>query len=494
LPTLSVVVTGPAGDDASLLASLTALADPCRHAGAELLLATPAAASAAVRRRLPPACRVLSVDPAASTPALRLAGVRAASGDVVFFVDGAEPAQERRVIDRLEGRRISVMSSDSRTAHETGREDSVTPLSVIMPAHQSEAVLPRTLEALRASDLPAARWELIVVDDASTDDTAAIASLFADVLLRIPLCAHGPAYARNRGFEISVGAAVLFIDADVEVNADTLRRFASALETESSASAIVGSYDPRSTAPGIVSQYRNLLHCYMHREGAGDADAFWAAGGAIRRSAFAQSGMYDEWHYSRPTIEGVELGQRMRALGHRIVVRPDIRVTHLKTWSLRSAISSDLRDHGVPWMRLAIQQWGRKGDRISPRAVERINTIGTWIALVSLLMGAVVGDPRWVMTMVISLLPVLFANRRLYAYFERERGVAFALAVIPLHLLYYVLLGVAAMSASALHVLVGDPRPAPVVEAFAEVGHETWPPVPNRLRTLATMHPSAARG
>ncbi len=40
-------------------------------------------------------------------------------------------------------------------------------LSVIVPAHNATGVLPRSLGALRNSDLPRDRWELVVVDDGS---------------------------------------------------------------------------------------------------------------------------------------------------------------------------------------------------------------------------------------------------------------------------------------------------------------------------------------
>jgi glycosyltransferase involved in cell wall biosynthesis len=324
-------------------------------------------------------------------------------------------------------------------------------------------------------------WELIVVDDASRDDTATVAAQFADILVRIPKRPHGPAYARNRGFEMSLGAWVVFLDADVCVRSGTFPELARATALRGDVGAIVGSYEALTPAPGIVSTYRNLAQHYAHQESAGDVETFWSACGAVRREVFAEAGMYDEWHFQRPMIEDLELGQRIRALGHRILVVPSIQASHLKRWSLLSAIICDLRDHAVPWMRLLLRQRQFRDDRISLRAIERINRIGTWIAVSALLLGSVFGDPRWVLSAGIALLPVIFANRRLYAFFERERGVLFTLAAIPLHLLYYVLLGISIVIATALHLLVGDPRPAPIVEAYAEMGIESWPPVPNKL-------------
>ncbi|MGQ0714524.1 MAG: glycosyltransferase [Gemmatimonadaceae bacterium] len=478
------------GDDAAFDA-LAGLVEPCRHAGAELILATSVATDPTGIHRLAPQCRLVSGEPGAAPADLRLAGARAASGDVVLFVDDVRSEQWQRIVERLDARRISVVGALPRTTPAAGVPVS-TMLSVIVPAHDAATILPETLGALRSSDLPVARWELIVVDDASTDETAAIASQFADVVVRIPQRAHGPSYARNRGFEAALGTWAVFLDADVKVKSETLRSLAAECMRESTVGAIVGSYDAACPAPGIVAQYRNLLHHYAHRECAGDVESFWAACGAVRSDVFADAGMFDEWHYPRPMIEGVELGQRIRGMGRRIVVTPHIQATHLKSWSLLSAIVSDLRDHAVPWMRLLMRQRVPSSDRISLNAIERINRVGTWIALIALCIGSITGDPRWVLTMGIALLPVIFANRRLYSFFERQRGPLFALAVIPLHLLYYVLLALAIIVASVLHLLVGDPRPAPVIEAYAEVGFETWPPVPNRRAELPVF-PRTAR-
>ena len=72
-------------------------------------------------------------------------------------------------------------------------------VSVVFPAHRASHFLLRSLAALAASDLPREQWELIVVDDASGDDTPSVAAEYADTVVRLPGSLHEPAYARNRG-------------------------------------------------------------------------------------------------------------------------------------------------------------------------------------------------------------------------------------------------------------------------------------------------------
>jgi glycosyltransferase involved in cell wall biosynthesis len=360
-------------------------------------------------------------------------------------------------------------------------------LSVIVPAHNAAHVLPHSLGALCRSDLPREEWELIVVDDASTDATVSIATRYADRVVELrtarPL---GPAYARNRACEVAHGEVFVFIDADVCVHSDTLRRFARLFAEDSTVGAVFGSYDANPAAPGLVSQYRNLLHHYGHYCGRGDTETFWAGCGAVRRAVFIDAGMFDEWHYPRPQIEDIELGGRIRALGYRIVLRPDIQGTHLKRWTFTDMIRTDLWDRGVPWTRLLVQQRTMtRAATLNLKSIERVKTLLAWVALVCFAFAAVTRELGLVIAAVVSLFAVLAASIDLYAFLVRVRGWRFALSVVPLHLLYYTLNGVSVTVGWLLHHLFGEPRPDPVIEAYVELGILRDPPVPSRPRNRA---------
>lgn len=352
-------------------------------------------------------------------------------------------------------------------------------LSVIVPAYQGQRVLPLSLAALRASTLPRQAWELIVVDDASLDDTAVVAAEHADTVVRLPGKPRGPAYARNRGFEVARGEVIVFVDADVCVHTDTLARFASIFANERDVGAVFGSYDLEPPDKGFVSQYRNLLHHYHHQRNAGEAQTFWAGCGAIRANVFAAAEMYDEWHFSRPQIEDIELGNRIHALGHRILLRPEIQCVHLKRWTFKGMLLTDLKDRGVPWARLLVAQGSTlKTKSLNLKTREKICTALVWLMLICIVAALWTRRPEWLFGASACLAPVLLFNRRLYAFFEQVRGFGFALGVVPLHVLYYCMNGVAAGWGWFLHQLVGGPTPDPTVEAFAEIGFKTWPPIP----------------
>lgn len=355
-------------------------------------------------------------------------------------------------------------------------------LSVIVPVHNGAPVLPRSLAALAASDLPREFWELIVVDDASADNTVELAAGLADTIARLGHRPLGPSYARNRGAEIAQGEILVFLDADVSVHPETLRQFAWLFIDDPTIDAAFGSYDDRPVAPGLVSQYRNLFHHYVHQQNRGEAETFWAGCGAVRRQVFLEVGMYNEWHFSRPQIEDIELGHRLRDYGHRIVLRPEIQATHLKRWTFRNMVSTDLKDRGVPWTRLLIKREQAAEVRsLNLRLQERVCTAVVWLAFILATVALVRLDWHWLVAAAVAVTGVLVLNIPLYRFFGRVRGFPFAIGVVPLHLVYYIINGVSVMVAFALHQTVGDPKPPASVQAFAERGVVKWPPVPRPM-------------
>ena len=364
-------------------------------------------------------------------------------------------------------------------------------VSVVLPAHRASHFLLRSLAALAASDLPREQWELIVVDDASGDDTPSVAAEYADTVVRLPGSPHGPAYARNRGCEVARGEILVFVDADVCVHPDALRQFVAALEQNPDVGAVFGSYDDRPDAPGLISQYQNLVHHFTHHRDAGESDSFWAGCGAVRRSVFEVVGMFDEWHFSRPQIEDIEFGNRVRALGHRILLRPEIQGTHLKRWQLRDVVRMNLRDRGIPWARLLAHRGAiLETESLNVRHAEKWLTASTWLSWAAIVVGLAMGDRRVWIAGIAGLALVPIANHSLMLFFARRRGPLFALGTIPLQLLYYTSNGISVILGVLLQQLIGPPLPHPTVDAFSEVGARRWPPVPRKRGETLWNHPS----
>jgi glycosyltransferase involved in cell wall biosynthesis len=84
----------------------------------------------------------------------------------------------------------------------------------------------------------------------------------------------GPAVARNLGAANAAGDILVFIDADVELRRDAIQRIRRHFEANPRLDVVFGSYDDQPAAPGLVSQFRNLLHHHTHTSHAGKASTF----------------------------------------------------------------------------------------------------------------------------------------------------------------------------------------------------------------------------
>ena len=359
-------------------------------------------------------------------------------------------------------------------------------LSVIVPAHDCAAELQQCLQALAASTLPRERWELIVIDDASGDDTAIVAAQYANLVVRLPGEPLGPDYARNRGVEVSRGALLVFLSADVCVKPHALKAFTEAFANPD-IGAISGSYE-YARRDDALTDFQALYNQFVRERAAGDIDAFYPGLGAVRRSVLQRAGGFDEWCDNRPRVAAIELGQRIRALGYRAVLDANIRAVHLRRRSFLEMVQQTLRDHGIPYevtpaARSRVANfglaWVRRREHITPSLC--------WIAIGAALLAAVAADPTpfWWATAA-GLLFIVVLNAPFYAFAASRRGGLYLATAVPLHIGGSMLVGMARFADRFARWVVGEPRPSPAIEAFAEVGLKTWPPVPIRRAPLAS--------
>lgn len=304
-------------------------------------------------------------------------------------------------------------------------------LSVIVPVYNNSNDLRDCLTAIIAASGP--DKEVIVVDDGSTDDTPQVAIDLGVRLLQLKINS-GVAAARNFGARQATGDILLFVDADVVVPSDAIVSVLGQFQNDPGLAAMFGSYDTKPRAQSTVSRYRNLLHHFVHQTGRTDASTFWAGCGAVRRSVFEEFGGFDEKRYHHPSIEDIELGNRLHKAGHRIFLDKSLQATHLKKWTLSSVIRTDVTRRAIPWARLILES-SKAPDDLNLKFGQRLSGVLVTLAFAFAVLGVL--RTELVLVSIVFLAGVVVLNRDLYQFFRRQGGLRFGLACIPLHFLYY---------------------------------------------------------
>jgi GT2 family glycosyltransferase len=311
-------------------------------------------------------------------------------------------------------------------------------LTVVMPAYNCRGMIARSLAPLIAMKERGEIAEIIVVDDGSTDGTAAAAQELGARVLATGR-RSGPAAARNIGAREAKGDILWFVDSDIIVQDGAVRPVARALGDDDYI-AVFGSYDDAPPARNFLSQYKNLVHHHYHQIGRGDATTFWAGCGAVRKEAFMSVGGFDAARYPRPSIEDIEFGYRLRAAGARIRLDPTLQGTHLKVWQLRGLLTTEIRDRALPWSRLLLAR-GEAGDELNIAITERMRALIACLLTLAVFT-SFAGLTSWWFPA--ALLGMAFAaNLELLALFRRRNGLLFAVGGVLLHQLYYLYSAVA---------------------------------------------------
>lgn len=247
----------------------------------------------------------------------------------------------------------------------------------------------------------------------------------------------GPARARNRGARAATREILLFVDADVEVPSDLAAAVAALFDASPEITAVMGSYDAAPAAPGLVSQYRNLLHHYVHQTSCTEASTFWAGCGAIRRRTFLEMGGFDE-RFARPSIEDIELGARLTRTGYAIRLAHTLQVTHLKAWGLGDMLATDLWHRAVPWSELMLRD-GRMLNDLNVRTRDRASVALAFV--VPLALAGAWRSPRWLAAAALAVTGVMGLNAGFVRFLAERRGVLFAARAVPLYWMYLLVCG-----------------------------------------------------
>ena len=152
-------------------------------------------------------------------------------------------------------------------------------VSVMVPAHNESAVIQRTVRALLRFDYPQDRYEIIVINDNSSDNTAeklaAVQAEFPDRKLIVvntdnKLGGKGKSNALNIGFSVAKGTVLAIYDADNTPEPRALRILVENLMVDESLGAVIGKFRTRNRNASLLTRFVNietLAHQCMNQAG-----------------------------------------------------------------------------------------------------------------------------------------------------------------------------------------------------------------------------------
>jgi len=309
-------------------------------------------------------------------------------------------------------------------------------ISLIIPVHNGGDNFRRCL--LSVKELRPSPEEIIVVADGDTDGSWKVAEEFDMQVLRRP-GQGGPAQARNLGAHNAKGDILFFIDADVTVPRDTIEQLVNSFQNYPDLDALIGSYDDEPFETNFLSQYRNLLHHYVHQTSNRKASTFWGACGAIRREVFLKMGGFDKG-YRHPSIEDIDLGYRLKKAGYKIYLLKEIQVKHLKHWGVLSLLKADFFFRALPWTDLILNE-GRFIDDLNLKFSSRISVMAVFMLALTFIVS--IFAPLLLVPTVFLMVLLFGLNWDLYRFFKNKRGLSFAVKTIPWHWFYFFYSGLA---------------------------------------------------
>ncbi|HZN17477.1 MAG TPA: glycosyltransferase family 2 protein [Micromonosporaceae bacterium] len=295
-------------------------------------------------------------------------------------------------------------------------------VSVVIPLYNDG----RTIELCLASVLAQTYQplEVIVVDDASTDDSAAKAARYPCTLVRAEVNG-GPGAARNLGVSHAKGDIIFFLDADMTMHPDAVANAVRLLSTTDGYGAVFGVVDSEPLLPeGPVGQYRILQYHYWRASAEGRVSGGFYALGAVTREAFDRAGWFN------PALRQTEEIDHAERLSQAYPM--------LLTSQIRGRLSDESRlgpllRKAFRRSRLRVPFYVRRG-----RAMQGMETGGRALAAVlaalALASAAVtVLYPPALLVTVAALAGSVAADLGQYTFVRRERGWAFLAFFTAVH-------------------------------------------------------------
>jgi GT2 family glycosyltransferase len=310
-------------------------------------------------------------------------------------------------------------------------------ISVVIPNHNGGKTIGRCLDAIFLSKHES--FEVIVADDASSDNSAELISTFPCKLVRLEKHS-GASKARNAGAKESYGEILFFIDADCIIYDDTLALVQKAVTGQKN-TVIGGSYTALPYDRNFFSVFQSVFINYSELKQR-EPDYIASHCMAIERKVFEKSGGFPEEFL--PIIEDVELSHRLRRLGCKLRMEPDILVRHIFNFNFRKSMRNAFRK-SLYWTMYSLSNRDLLQDSGTASRELKFNVVSYFLIISLLLLYLFVSGGAFLLPVALIAGFNLAVNRRLIRAFFHAKGPSFGFPAV----LYYLFIYPAAVGAGS---------------------------------------------
>lgn len=221
-------------------------------------------------------------------------------------------------------------------------------VSVIVPVYNGEDTIAECVDSILAQSFPRADFELLLIDNASSDGTRAILEKNRDRAVILYESKRGPSAARNCGLRNATGEVVAFTDADCVVHRDWLTSLIAPLAD--SGIGIVGGTILASRPCNAVEEFGERIHDHQMAIEYYSPPYAITMNWASRKADLERVGFFDE---ALLRCEDCDLAYRVVGAGYRIVHAPEAVVYHRNERTLAGLIAEGYAHgyHSVPLLR-----------------------------------------------------------------------------------------------------------------------------------------------
>nr|AQS32426.1 hypothetical protein [uncultured archaeon] len=201
-------------------------------------------------------------------------------------------------------------------------------LSIIIPLYNSQETIGKCLDSIYSSNYPRNKYEVVVVDDCSTDNSASIVSGYPCKLIKLNKNS-GPAAARNSGAKKSKGGILVFIDSDVVIGKNFFNITASSFNKEI---VCLTAINTKKSNYNLTTDFFNLLDHFVFLKSPQYAMLPCTSYCTVKKSIFKDLGGFNE-NYKKSHVEDLELGLKLMNKRYKIYLNKKLKFTHLKKYS-----------------------------------------------------------------------------------------------------------------------------------------------------------------